>query len=396
MSHFQFLESEWKDIYEAATKAESMAIPDPRTSCFYARRALELAMAWAFKFDRSLKLPYQDNVSALIHEPTFKQTAGEAVFTKAKLINKLGNNAVHSQRDVTKADSITAVQELFHFCYWFARIYSRRHRPDSALVFNAALLPATLIPKQTLDQLRRLESELREKDEKLSVVLADKDKLDAEIQQLRQEVAEAKKTAANIPDDHDYNEAETRDRFIDVLLKEAGWALDQPRDREFEVVGMPNSSLSLRESSSDKHANVRGANSDNQGKGFVDYVLWGDDGKPLAVVEAKRTRRDARVGQQQAKLYADCLEQAYGQRPVIFYTNGYEHWMWDDSNYPPRRVQGFYKKDELELLIQRRSTRRDLASAAIDESIVERYYQTRAIRRIVDAFEKDHERKALL
>ncbi len=94
-----------------------------------------------------------------------------------------------------------------------------------------------------------------------------------------------------------------------------------------------------------------------KGIGFVDYVLWGgDDGKPLALVEAKRTTRDPRVGQQQAKLYADCLENQFGQRPVIFYSNGYETWVWDDSMYPPRQVQGFYKKSELELLIQRRKS----------------------------------------
>ena len=132
------------------------------------------------------------------------------------------------------------------------------------------------------------------------------------------------------------------------------------------------------------------------GTGFVDYVLWGEDGKPLAVVEAKRTKRDARVGQQQAKLYADCLEQAYGQRPVIFYSNGYEHWIWDDAFYPPRAVQGFYTRDELGLLIQRRTTRASLADTEIDSSIVERYYQTRAIRRIGETFERDHARKALV
>ena len=131
-------------------------------------------------------------------------------------------------------------------------------------------------------------------------------------------------------------------------------------------------------------------------KGFVDYVLWGDDGKPLALVEAKRTRRDARVGQQQAKLYADCLEQQFGRRPVIFYSNGYEHWIWDDQRYPPRRAQGFYKKAELELLIQRRETLRLLGEAPISSTIVERHYQTRAIRRIAEAFEHDHDRKALL
>ena len=85
-----------------------------------------------------------------------------------------------------------------------------------------------------------------------------------------------------------------------------------------------------------------------KGVGYVDYVLWGDDGKPLAVVEAKKTTDDPEVGRQQAKLYADCLEQMHGQRPVIFYTNGYETWLWDDASYPPRQVAGFYKKDELE------------------------------------------------
>jgi type I restriction enzyme R subunit len=133
-----------------------------------------------------------------------------------------------------------------------------------------------------------------------------------------------------------------------------------------------------------------------QEKGYVDYVLWGDDGLPLALTEAKRTKRDPRVGQQQAKLYADCLERQFGRRPIIFYSNGYDHWMWDDVNYPPRPVQGFYKKAELELLIQRRKTRKPLADAKINEAIVERYYQTRAIRRIGEAFEKDRDRKALV
>src|SRR6266568_5159468 len=100
-----------------------------------------------------------------------------------------------------------------------------------------------------------------------------------------------------------------------------------------------------------------------QGKGFVDYVLWGNDGLPLAIVEAKRTKKSAQIGQQQAKLYADCLEKQFRRRPVIFYSNGYKHWLWDDTGYPPREVQGFLKQDELELLIQRRSSRKALTSA---------------------------------
>jgi type I restriction enzyme R subunit len=127
----------------------------------------------------------------------------------------------------------------------------------------------------------------------------------------------------------------------------------------------------------------------------VDYVLWGEDGKPLAVVEAKRTKRNAGEGQQQAKLYADCLERQFGQRPVIFYTNGYDHWLWDDTFYPPRPVQGFYTRDELKLAIDRRTTRKPLDTVASDKAIVERYYQERAIRKVAAALDRK-QRKALL
>ena len=375
MSQFAFLRREWTPVFEAASKAEATVRTDPRTACFYARRTLELAVIWAYKHDAALRLPYQDNLSALIHEPSFKQAAGEAVFSKTRVINTLGNRAVHSHRAVPEADALAALRELFHVAYWFARTYARAGRPAPRLAFDPKALPRPAATgQQTTEQLRTLELGLRERDEKLATLLTDKGALDEELKHLRAEVSKAKKAAAAQPDTHDYSEAETRDYFIDLLLKEAGWPLDQDRDREFEVTGMPNS----------------------QGEGFVDYVLWGDDGKPLGVVEAKRTRRDARVGQQQAKLYADCLERQLKQRPIIFYSNGYEHWIWDDTRYPPRRAQGFYKKAELEQLIQRRETQRRLAEAPIVSEIVERHYQTRAIRRIAEAFERDHDRKALL
>ena len=375
MSQFSFLQREWPAVFDATMRAEAAVHADPRTACFYARRALELAVAWAYKYDASLKLPYQDNLSALIHDPSFKVAAGEAVFSKARIINMLGNRAVHGHKAIASDDAVVAVRELFHVTYWLARMYGRMGRPAPGLTFNAAVLPRpTPVPRQTAEQLQRLEEGLRERDEKLAALLAHKTTLDEELMRLRAEVATAKQAAAAQPDTHDYSEAETRDYFIDLLLKEAGWPLDQPRDREFEVTGMPN----------------------KEGKGFVDYVLWGDDGKPLGLVEAKRTRRDARVGQQQAKLYADCLERQFAQRPLIFYSNGYEHWFWDDTRYPPRAVQGFYNKAELELAIQRRSMHKPLAAAEINPAIVERYYQTRGIRRIAESLERDHDRKALL
>lgn len=375
MSNFTFLKSEWPELHDAASKAEALAYPDARTACFHARRGLELLVHWLYKHDAALRLPYQDNLSALLHEPTFKTTAGAAVFAKAVLVNRLGNAAVHGHRPVPQFDALTAVRELFHVAYWLAHTYARGAKPAPGLAFDANALPKTTpLPKQTLEQLQRLETELHERDEKLSLLLADKSALDAELTRLRAEVAAAKQANTTQADTHDYSEAETRDYFIDLLLKEAGWALDQARDREFPVEGMPN----------------------REGEGFVDYVLWGDDGLPLGLVEAKRTKRDPRVGQRQAELYADCLEKQFGRRPIIFYSNGYEHWMWDDAHYPPRPVQGFLKKTELELMIQRRTTRRSLAEAKINEAIVERYYQTRAIRRIGEAFETDRDRKTLV
>ena len=374
MSNFAFLQSEWPLLFEAATKAEGMTNTDARASCFYARRTLEMAVDWLYKHDRAFRLPYQDQLSALIHEPSFRQVVGDALFTKARLIKDLGNLAVHSTRKVAPADALAATRELFHFCYWLARTYGQRVRPDPSLQFSAALLPkATAAQPQSLDQLQKLEAQLYERDEKLSTLLSSQAALNAELQALREQVAATKKANTAQPDTHDYSEAETRDYFIDLLLKEAGWELDK-KNFEIEVTGMPN----------------------NAGQGFVDYVLWGDDGKPLALVEAKRTNKDAKVGQQQAKLYADCLEAQYGQRPVIFYSNGYQHWLWDDARYAPRAVQGFFKKAELELMIQRRTSRKKLADAVVNGAIIERYYQTRAVRRIGETFEVDNQRKALV
>lgn len=375
MSNFSFLEEEWPTIQEAAIKSEEAARADPRTSCFYARRALELTIGWVYKADATLRVPYQDNLSALIHEPTFKTAASDAIFSKARLINHLGNRAVHSPRPVPEGDALAAVRELFQVTYWLAHTYARGAKPASTQTFDVSLVPETgASPRQTLEKLQELEQALHERDEKLATLLVGKSELDAEITRLRTEVAQAKKEAAGLPDTHDYSEAETRDFFIDLLLKEAGWKLDQGRDREFEVAGMPT----------------------NDGSGFVDYVLWGNDGLPLALVEAKRTKKSAQIGQQQAKLYADCLEKQFKRRPVIFYSNGYKHWLWDDTGYPPREVQGYLKQHELELLIQRRSSRKALANAPINTKIVERYYQSRAIRRICEAFEKDRDRKALI
>jgi len=297
-------------------------------------------------------------------------------------IRKVGNRAVHEQTPIPPTAALQVLRELHHVVVWTAF----HHSPDPQSVPTSAQFDPALAMRAaplSREDVVRLAAKFKAQDEAHARALAERDELaaarDAEIAGLKAQIAAAQAANSRI-DDHDYSEAATRDLFIDVLLGEAGWRLDQARDREFEVSGMPVSTDSTT----------------GGGKGFVDYVLWGSDGLPLAVVEAKRTTKSAAVGQQQAKLYADCLETAYGRRPVIFYTNGYEHWLWDDAaGYPPREVQGFYTRGELELLIQRRQTRLPLSGAQVDTDIAGRPYQVRAIKAVGDAFDRK-QREALL
>jgi len=379
VGNFDYAREAWPDIATDARKAENYAFGDPRSSLFYSRRALELVVNWLFRAELELHRPYSDDLSSMLHDPAFKRLLGADLLAKANLIRTQGNRAVHRAGPLAPRDSVPIVRELFHLMVWFAARYApdERSRPPANVEFDVESLPRPVsgTATKTQAQIASLAADLAAKDQALAEAAKASGTLEAELLVLRAEVAQAKAENTIIPDTHDYRENETRDLFIDVLLREAGWPLNAPRDLEFPVTGMPNNS--------------------QDGKGFVDYVLWGDDGLPLGVVEAKRTRKDATVGQQQAKLYADALERQFGQRPVVFYTNGYEHWLWDDEMYPPRRVQGFYTHDQLQLLVQRRSTRQRLAALPVSETIAGRHYQQRAIRKVAEAFEQ-RERTALL
>jgi len=382
MSQFNFLASTFSETFEYAAHAESFAHADPRSSCFYSRLALEVAVNWMYQRDPTLRDPYSTTLAARIHEPSFRKLAGNVIVAKARVIKDLGNRAAHEGGRLQPTDAVNALRELFHFSYWLVRTYTKT-KLDPQLSFTVEGLPRlSTVPTAALSDLKAVAAKYFEKaeaeeNERLARFASEteKSKLEEEIKRLRVEIAAVKAEAAQAKDTHDYDEAATRDLFIDLLLREAGWSFTQPGyDTEYPVAGMPN----------------------KKGEGFVDYVLWGGDGKPLGLVEAKRTRRDGREGQQQARLYADCLEAKFGQRPIIFYSNGYDHWIWDDRRYPPRPIQGFLTKDQLELAIQRRTIRKSLATEQIDRAIVDRHYQERAIRRISEAFERDSLRKALL
>jgi type I restriction enzyme R subunit len=366
VSNFEFVRQEWPEIHTDCRRAEGYLSSDPRTACFYARRAAERLVGLIYNVDR-LATPYKDDLAARISEPAFQRRVGVGIGQKLNLIRKLGNRAVHDTQPIPARAAVDVLRELHHVVVWAAFRYSAN---PAAVPTGAVFDPKLAGSNAPLGRAEvvRLAEKFRQQDEAHARALRERDDLsavkDSEIAELRQQI-KAAQAANTLTDTHDYSEAQTRDLIIDELLREAGWELTAPRDREYEVTGMPNA----------------------DGRGFVDYVLWGGDGLPLAVVEAKRTTVEPAVGQQQAKLYADCLQKMTGRRPVILYTNGYQTWLWDDAaGYPPRQVEGFFTTDELELMVVRRTGRLPLASAVIDKSIVERHYQHRAIRAIDEAF----------
>ena len=190
------------------------------------------------------------------------------------------------------------MRELYHVLYWTGRTYlSKGAESLQGKTFDESLVP-NVEPAPTPASVQELETLKAQRDAAAEA----RKEIESELEALRERLAAIKAENEGVHETHDWNEDKTRTLIIDLDLERAGWPLDREQDREYEVTGMPNESSI----------------------GYADYVLWGDDGKPLAVVEAKKTTVDPAAGQQQAKLYADCLETMHGQRPVIFYTNGYE------------------------------------------------------------------------
>ena len=367
MSNFDFILKNkiFKTFAEASVEAErSIAVTN--VSCaIMCRRALELAVKWLYANDEELTMPYQNNLSSLIYDINFKSMVDKNVFKEITYIIKLGNFSVHSNKKVTREEAVICLKYLFDFMNWISYCYDSNYEE---VTFDEAILPNLSTNNLKKEEREELENKLYEKDVKLEKTLK-------ENEELRQKLTNArtsKKEAYNFKVD-DISEFETRKRFIDLDLEIAGWEFGKNVVEELEVRNMTST----------------------QDKGFVDYVLFGENGKPLAVVEAKRTSKDAKYGQQQAKLYADCCEREYAQRPVIYYTNGKEIYMWDDLDYPERKVAGFYTQKELQLLINRRKSRENLEHIFIDDKITNRPYQLEAIKSVCEAFEQKH-RKALL
>ena len=363
MSNFDFiLKNEiFRTFAEAAEEAEK-SIAVANVSCtILCRRALELAVKWIYANDRELVLPYQNNLSSLVYDINFKSMINEKVFNGMTYIIKLGNFSVHSNKKVTRKEAVLCLKYLFDFMDWIAYYYDSNYIETK---FDEGKLPGESSANLKKEEREELENKLVEKDEKIEKILKENEELREKLTKQRT----SKKIAYNFKVS-DISEFETRKQFIDLDLKIAGWDSTNIRE-EVEVRGMPNT----------------------QEAGYVDYVLYGENGKPLAVVEAKRTSKDAKIGQQQAKLYADCLEKEYAQRPIIYYTNGKEIYMWDDLSYPERKVSGFYTQDELQLLIRRRNSKENLEHIYIANDIANRPYQLEAVKKVCESFEQKHRR----
>ncbi|MGV2803411.1 DUF4145 domain-containing protein [Clostridium perfringens] len=364
-SNFEFLKGkkEFESFSSQCLEAEKSIIVSPATCAILSRRALELAVKWVYANDSDLVLPYQDNISSLIHNESFRELIDSSMFNIIKYIVKLGNVAVHTNKPITRGEAVLALHNLHQFVSWIDYCYANEY---TARDFDENELHDGDNKRTRPEELKDLYEKLSSKDRKLEELINENE----ELRKLRTE-----KRKENTENNHfkvdDISEAETRRRYIDVELKLSGWTFGKDVLIEVEIPGMPN----------------------NSGVGFADYVLYGDNGKPLAVVEAKRTSVDEKKGEQQAKLYADCLEKQYGQRPIIFLSNGFNYWIWDDCGQ--RRAFGFYKKSELQLIIDRRTSKKNLNNIKISDDISNRYYQKEAITAVTEAFERN-QRKALL
>lgn len=365
MSNFSFIPNQWGSLAQTPQEAERQVLSAPMVAAFLCRKSLEEWVRWMYEHDGDLELPYDTSLSALMHEQGFKDLVAPSQFNQINLIRKLGNTAVHTSAKIKPQEALYALQLLHGFIGWVVRMYSEAE--VSVPKFDESGIAKNKEQDLNKHDLQQLERNYHEAQQKLR-------KLEAELESIKAVKAQHK---ASVLPPIDPNEALTRKIYVDTLLREAGWDPYGPNVPEYPVQGMPQ------------------GNGDANGNGFADYVLWGDDGKPLAVVEAKRTKRDPQVGQHQAKLYADCLEKAFGRRPVIFYTNGFKTYLWDDVNYAPREVFGFYTKDELQMMVQRRSSQKPLATQTINNAITDRPYQHEAIRRVAEALDNKH-RDALL
>ena len=359
MRNFDYLqELGLNDLYKFCSTAEELQVSNPELSAVSARKALEYIVS-ALYLMKNVEIPERASLFELVDGETFREFIGdERVMMSVHYVRKVGNNAAHNT-PVTKRESFFCLLNIYNVV---AAILLKLRVISSIAPFNDTLIPRSpQAPIVTAPKVVEVTAEA------------------AVVKAASKEAVEDNTPVQELP--LDISEAETRRLYIDLMLKEAGWeVLDtegaiQPSKAcvEVEVEGMPN----------------------NEGIGYCDYVLFGSNGLPLAVVEAKRTSVSPIKGKHQAELYADCLEKRYGIRPVIYYTNGFETYIIDGLGYPSRRLYAFHTESDLELLIQQRQ-RHDITDFSVKDNITDRHYQKMAIKSVCEHFNSKHRRGLLV
>lgn len=365
--NFDFLKArpEYELFANACIEAERTLSTSPAMCAVGCRKALELAVKWVYAADPDVKEPYKDNLQSLIHEPSFRFSVDKVTWGKLPYIVKLGNLSVHTERKVAPQDAVLSLRSLFDFVQWVDYCYGTDYEERR---FDERAIPAV---KLALDvkAIKERESLLEQKDALIA-------ELEAKIRAQQAQFAAAKAAAPTgaefNPDD--VPEYETRRRYIDLDLAYAGWDMGKNVEVEVEVEGMPNP----------------------QGVGYVDYVLNGKNGKPLALLEAKRTMHDPKKGLQQARLYAECLERRFRYKPFIFLSNGFDTFFCDDDASPERPCSGVFSRDDLQRMMNRRGTALPLGGMRVNADISGRYYQVEAIKAICSNMEEGHRRSLLV
>lgn len=361
-TNFDFLlkDKQFEPFAEAAVSAERVLPISPALCAMACRTAMEFAVKWMYSVDSSLKMPYEDKLVTLLNAEDFKDLIPTGMGAKLDYLRKVGNNATHNQKGVSRDQAVLALQNLHSFMDFIAYCYSTDYTEvpfDRSLIDQPEPKTAPAEPPvvEKVDFQKLLDANFPKR-EKLTA---------KRVKQLKQ---------GYTVKPMDMTEAQTRTAYIDVMLQDAGWQRGSNWVDEYAIDEMPNKA----------------------GKGYADYVLFGDNGLPLAVIEAKRTSVNIEKGRQQAVLYADFLEKKFGQRPVIFMTNGYETRIWNDKYYPERPVSGFYSKRDLEKEFNIMRDRTPLKAVKVSDDISNRYYQKEAVQAVCDAFGDRNRRKALL
>ena len=350
-------EQDFAPFAEPAVAAEQIYQIDPAACVLNCRRAMEAAVKWMYSVDAALVMPYQDSLISLINTDEFRAIVDDSLHQRMDFIRKTGNAAAHGGRKISKEQAALCLENLYIFLDFVAYCYAGNYQEGS---FDHSLLEQ----KQS-DAVPAIDPETEVKLEKLM----------AENAALREELTarRAEQQQTYVPKPLDISEYKTRKLYIDAMLEDAGWIEGKNWINEYELQGMPNK------------AEI----------GFADYVLLGDDGSILAVIEAKRTCVDPAKGRQQAKLYADLIEKKQARRPVTFLTNGFDTRIVDNQ-YPERKVASIYSKRDLEKHFNLQRMRSSLKYVVVDKNIAGRYYQEAAIKAVCTSFGQKNRRKALL